>query len=835
METSEGLDGLTCAQVEERLCRFGPNIVSAPRLRTVVDIARHTLQEPMFLLLLAAAALYLIVGDLAEGLFLSAGALLSFSLVIFQEARSERALRALNALAEPRALVIRDGQSQSIPALGLVPGDLIILAEGGRVPADAVLIAGDALQVDESALTGESASAIKKPFIGPGLIELSSPGEDLTASLFAATVIVRGQGVAQVVSTGGATHVGRIGLELGKIVEDPTLLQRDIRRLIRSLGVLSLLFCLVVAIVYGLMRGDWFGGALSGLTLAISLIPEEFPMVMTIFMALGALRLARRKVLVRRGAVIETLGATTLLCVDKTGTLTENRMSLRSIWQKGQRCELAAGISSDARGLLSAAQLASAVRPNDPMDIAVLAALNTAPAGNPIRSYPLRPDFLVFVQVWPANGAVIYAAKGAPEAILALCESADPCVAAAGPAAHALGESGLRVLGVATATFAADPLLPPNELSYRFEGLLGFEDPVREDVPQALAEALRAGVGVAMITGDSPATALAAATIAGISTEGVVTGKDMVAGCEVSLNTRVFARITPTQKLDLVQRFKKSGEVVAMTGDGINDSPALAAADIGIAMGRRGTDVAREAADLILLDDRFSSIIGGIALGRRIFANLRRAMIYITAIHVPVAGLALVPILLGLPPLLYPMHLVLLELLIDPLCSLVFEGEPSEPDAMKKAPRKVSEALFGRRQLSIALAQGLILLAAVLGLYVWLIQSGSDEGIARASAFIALVTGHLSLAIAESSVIGSRLFSRDRIIFWVIVAGATIVMSAAVTVSFLLEILRFQAPPALLLLGSVAVGLIGGGWWSLASHLRMRHSHGAPLVTCARP
>jgi P-type Ca2+ transporter type 2C len=813
MDLAAHLHGLSEEEAASRLARYGRNIIRKPRSRALHQIILGTLREPMFLLLLAAAALYLTIGDLAEGLFLTAGAMLSLGLVIFQDARSERALKALNALAEPQARVIRNGVTRSVPSGDLVPGDIVLLGEGGRIPADSILVDGDALEVDESALTGESSSSTKKP-AGAQLLsdELQPPGEAETSSLFAATLIVRGQGVARIVRTGTSTEVGRIGVELGEAVEEPTLVQRDVRRLVGIIGVLAVGFCLAVALVYGLLRGDWLAGALSGLTLAISLVPEEFPMVLTIFMALGSLRLARHNVLVRRSAVVETLGATTLLCVDKTGTLTENRMALRFVWRSGQRFELSGGRSEGADPVVHAAQMASALRPHDPMDLAVHNACSERPAGAPLRSYPLRPDFLAFVQVWPtADGGVIYAAKGAHEALVPLCDGEQGDVAEA--AAHELGSEGMRVLAVATAQFPNDPQLEPTAIHYRLEGLLGFEDPVRSDVPEALAEAQRAGVSVAMITGDFPATALASARAAGLSTTGgVVTGADLAKAADVPVEARIFARIMPGQKLQLVQAFRQAGHVTAMTGDGINDAPALVAADIGIAMGQRGTDVAREAADLILLDDRFASIIRGIALGRRIFANLRRAMTYITAVHIPVAGLALIPILVGLPPMLFPMHLVLLELLIDPLCSIVFEGERSETGAMQRPPRRRDERLFGRSELTLAIVQGAMVLASVFAFYFWLNASNVGEQIARASAFVALVTGHLSLALAESSSLGQPLFARGRAVFWAIVAGAVLLVTASLTVPFLLEVLRFAMPPLSILAMGMLIGLVSGGW-----------------------
>ena len=823
MDAPRRLIGLTEVDAAARLASFGPNLIRQPRSRTLSRIIIDTLREPMFLLLLLAAGVYLVVGDLAEGLFLTGGAILALGLVIVQEARSENALRALNALAEPRARVLRDGKARWIPARELVPGDHLLISEGARVPADAILIDGDALQVDESALTGESAPVAKSPNKA-GQVALSAPGDEATASLFAATLVVRGNGVAQVACTGANTEVGRIGVELGSITQQPTLLQRDIRKLIGRIGVLALSFCAFVAIGYGLLRHDWFFGAVSGLTLAIALIPEEFPMVLTIFMGLGALRLAHRNVLVRRSAVIETLGATDLLCVDKTGTITENRMTLRYLWSGGKLHDLKGGVPAEAQELISSAQRASTAHGHDPMDAAING-IAERPSDDPLRSYPLTPHLLAFVQVWRTSaGDTTYSAKGAHDALLPLCHLSAESTRQIEDAAHRLATRGSRVLAVAEAQFASDPHREPDQITYRFEGLLGFEDPVRAEVPAAIAEAAKAGVSVAMITGDYPATAKSIAISAGIdAASGVITGAELERVGEVPAGVRVFARIKPEQKLRLVQAFRTAGHVVSMTGDGINDAPALAAADVGIAMGLRGTDVAREASDLILLDDRFTSIIGGIALGRRIFANLRRAMTYITAVHIPVAGLALLPLVLGLPPMFYPMHLVLLELLFDPLCSIVFEGEPSEADAMARPPRSTDEPLFGLRQIGLALVQGGVLLVAVLLYYRWLLVTDAGDEVARTSAFIALVSGQLALAVANGSA-AARLFSREHRTFWLIVGLAVLLLGISLAVPFFLHLLRFSPPTMSSLLFSAGIGAVAGGWSGILLRFRAHHA-----------
>lgn len=824
MDARPKLVGLTEAEAGDRLARCGPNLIRQPRSRTLSRIITDTLQEPMFLLLLGAAALYLIVGDLAEGLFMSGGAILALGLVIVQEARSEHALRALNALAEPRARVFREGKRRWVPARELVPGDIVLIGEGTRVPADAILIDGDALEVDESTLTGESAPVGKRPD-DTRSARLSAPGEELSASLFAATLVVRGNGTAKVERTGASTQVGRIGVELGNISEKPTLVQRDVRTLIRRIGIFALGFCAIVAITYGLLWNDWFLGAVSGLTLAIALIPEEFPMVLTIFMGLGALRLARQNVLVRRSAVIETLGATDLLCVDKTGTITENKMTLRYMWAQGRIYGRDEGLSSDVHNLISSAQRASSAHGHDPMDAAINA-LAERPAYKPVRTYPLSGRLLAFVQVWqtPA-GETIYSAKGAHEALLPLCRLSAKELHAAEKAAQDLAAKGARVLAVAEARLGSDLNPGPDEVSYELIGLLGFEDPVRAEVPAAIAEAARAGVRVAMITGDYPATAKAIALAAGIDvTSGVVTGADLERLGELPPGVGVFARVNPQQKLRLVEVFKAGGHVVSMTGDGVNDAPALAAADVGIAMGLRGTDVAREASDLILLDDRFTSIIRGIALGRRIFTNLRRAMTYITAVHIPVAGLALLPLVLGLPPMFYPMHLVLLELFFDPLCSIVFEGEPSETDAMSRPPRSMDEPVFGVRQAGLAIVQGGVLLLAVLGYYWWLQHQTVPAEVARTSAFIALVAGQLTLAVANGST-AVRLFSRAHLAFWMIVGGAILVLGMALSLPFFLHLLRFSPPTATSLVASAGVGVLAGGWSGVLLRAKALREH----------
>jgi Ca2+-transporting ATPase len=788
------MPGLTEAEAARRLAEYGPNEIEARRDRSLGAILASVLREPMFLLLIGASVLYLALGELGEGLFLSLGALVTIGLVVSQELRSERALTALRALAEPTVRVIRDGAEQRIAAHRLVPGDLMLMAEGERVAADARLLPGALATLDESALTGESAPVTRQGAGGD-----PPAGEEDPRVILAGSMVVGGQGSAEVVATGARTAFGRIGASLAAIDQAPTPLQQSARRVVAMLGGVAIAFCLLVTAAYGWTRGDWIEAVLAGVTFAIALIPEEFPMVLAVFMALGAWRLARHRVLVRRPAVVETLGAASVLCVDKTGTLTENRMTVARLWADG--VEHAADAGAPVAALATAAARACAPHPTDPMDRAVRA-LSAQPAGETLeRAWPLTPERLAVVQLWRrADGGWAAGAKGAPEAVFRLCRLPPERTAALTAAVERMAGEGLRVLGVASAVGEGAPVDDPAEAAFAFEGLAGFLDPVRADVPAALAEAGRAGVAVVMITGDYPATALAVARQAGLDLAGgVLTGAEAAAMPFPLLRrrvkeTRVFARVRPEQKLLLVEAFKANGEVVAMTGDGVNDAPALEAAHIGLAMGRRGTDVAREAADLVLLDDSFPAIVGGIRLGRRIFANLRKALIFIAAIHIPIAGLAIAPIVMGLPPMLFPVHVVLLELVIDPVCSLVFEAEPSDEGAMERPPRPAAESLFGARQLLVAAVQGALLLAAVLAVYAWSLGAAS-EAQARGAAFVALIAGNLLLAFSDFATSGARLFDRRRAPFWLICLVAAGVLGAILGVPALAEVFRMAPPP----------------------------------------
>lgn len=830
--------GLSTEEAVRRQREIGLNELPVARSRTLWVIVLETMREPMFLLLVGAAVLYLVLGDLGEGLFLTAGAIASIGLVVAQEARSEKALAALRTLSQPMARVLRDGDSVKIPAREIVPGDVLVVGEGERIVCDGDLVGGDLLTIDESILTGESATVTRAPDGSQGG-ELHDRAD---ARVLAGSLIVRGEALMLATETGERSALGRIGKSLANIQHESTPLQQATARLVGWLSLAALGFCGVVAVAYGLLRSDWIGGLLAGITVAIALIPEEFPMVLAVFMALGAFRLARHNVLVRRSAVIETLGAASVLCVDKTGTLTENQMRIARLWTG--RADLAVegdtvSPDPDARDLLRLADLASSVRAIDPMDRAVRRLTLTSDLrddrpGLPERTWPVRAELLAMIQAWRMPDGVLVSAKGAPEAIFDLCRLPEGDRVRAKQIVASWADQGLRVLGVASVTSTGEIADVLTAAPFKLAGLVAFEDPLRAGVADTLRVAHDAGIKVIMITGDHPATGLAIARQAGMNVQaGALTGAE-IAGLSADAlravlgDVRVFARVQPEQKLRIVEALRANGEVVAMTGDGVNDAPALEAAHIGIAMGRKGTDVAREAADLVLLDDSFNSIVGGVRLGRRIYANLRQALTFITAVHVPIAGLALLPILLGLPPLLYPMHVVLLELAIDPICALVFEAASSSRDSMRQPPRRPTESLFGLPQLVGAVLQGAGVLAAVLAIYLWTLD-GSGETIARGAAFACLIASILVLALSDSASFGS-LFTIRRWLYWAIAGTVLAALVIILAVPAVAAIFSVALPPPGVLGVAAVVALAAGGWPGVLKWLHQAASRGGSGV-----
>ena len=782
MTIDDSREGLTADEAARRLSSEGPNELPRPGTRTLRRIVIDVIREPMFGMLLAAGAIYFMLGDVGEGIMLLAFASLSVGIAIFQESRSERVLEALRDLTSPRALVIRHGERLRIPGREVVRGDLMMLSEGDRVAADATVLSCDDLMADESLLTGESVPVRKQargssPERASMATSDAVPGGDDLPLVFAGTLIVRGRGIAEVTATGARSHIGRIGQALGDIVTATPRLTRETRGIVRTVALVGLFCCAAAVLLFGLFRGSWLDAVLAGIALGMSMLPEEFPLVLTVFMVMGAWRLSQVRVLTRRASAIETLGAATVLCTDKTGTLTENRMTIAAL-RPAEGSEAFLRIATDgrepildahARRLLETGVLACAIEPFDPMEKAFHTLHERIGGHAPqatmmAKSWPLRPDLLAVTQAWQHADAPVLtlAAKGAPEAIALLCRLDEAEIEDLRRQVDGMAATGLRVLGVAEAKLPAPsdarPALPesPTAVTFRFLGLVGLEDPLRASVPAAVAECRSAGIRVVMITGDYAQTARAIAARAGIDAGEILTGPEVDrlddrALSEAVRRASIFARIMPEQKLRLVEALKRAGEVVAMTGDGVNDAPALKAADIGIAMGGRGTDVAREASAIVLLDDDFGSIVRTVRLGRRIYDNLRKAMSYILAVHVPIAGMALLPLLTGLPIVFWPIHIAFLEMVIDPVCSIVFEAEQEESDVMNRPPRDPDSQILTTEVLLWSLLQGGLAFATVALAYLGATRSGMDDAAVRTLTFVTLVLANFALILVNRS------------------------------------------------------------------------------------
>lgn len=827
--------GLSEETARERLVTDGYNELSGSGRESLSGIILGICKEPMFLLLIAAGIIYFFLGDLHEALMLMSFVILIITITTYQEYKTERTLESLKNLSSPRALVIRDGVRRRIPGREVVRGDILLLSEGDRVAADAVLLTSVNLQVDESLLTGESLPVRKIA------IEPVSKGEPYVAvrsdtRVFAGSLVVQGQGIGQVTATGMATEMGRIGTLLEAVERGETRLKTEINSLVKTISMVALVLCLSILLISGLRDQDWVTGLLAGITLAMAILPEEFPVVLTVFMALGAWRIAKKNVLTRQIPAIETLGSATVLCVDKTGTITENRMAVHSFYTNGtissNPIREGDSLSESSHEIFEYAILACRVDPFDPMEKAIRE-VESSDFGQTehihrtwkmVQEYPLCDDMLAMSQVWqsPEGSEYIIASKGAPEAIADLCHLNPEDTASLKQIVNSMAAEGLRVLGVAGSSHPITRLPEgQHDFRFRFLGLIGFADPVRPGIAEAVADCYSAGIRVIMITGDYPQTASSIATEAGIQNpEQVLSGTDLAQISDEDLAAQVqevsvFARTVPEQKLRIVEALKASGQVVAMTGDGVNDAPALQAADIGVAMGMRGTDVAREASSLVLLDDNFTSIVSAIRMGRRIFENLKKAIAYIIAVHIPIAGLSLFPVIGGWPLMLLPAHVVFLEMIIDPACSIAFESEPEEKGIMERPPRGSDDCLFSKELIGVAAMQGVTVLAVLGAVFAVLMDRGTDEAIIRTVLFSSLVVANISLIIVNRSWTEPffRTLKRVNIAMWGVIVLAFLILVSVLTIPFLQGLFRFAPISPEMALLAVVAGVSGTVWF----------------------
>ncbi|HEX7584136.1 MAG TPA: cation-translocating P-type ATPase [Prolixibacteraceae bacterium] len=809
---SEKYQGLTNAQVVEKQRTEGFNELPSSKPKNFLALAWGVIKEPMFLLLVACGTLYLVLGDVQEGLMLLGFVFVIMGIEFYQEKKTEKALDALKDLASPRALVIREGIEKRIAGRDVVADDLVVLQEGDRVPADGTVLYSVNLLADESLLTGESVSVSKSEWNGTD--KSIQPGGDDLPFVYSGSMIVQGNGIVKVTSTGSNTEIGKIGKALESVVEEPTKLKTEMGLLVKRLAIIGVSLCVVVIVVFTLTREHLLQGFLAGITLAMAMLPEEFPVVLTIFMALGAWRMSKKNVLTRKPAAIETLGSATVLCTDKTGTLTQNKMTVAQLFngENFHTISKETGFPEEFHEIIEYGILSSQTNPFDPMERAItnmgekyLKNTDHIHIGwQMVKEYPLSKDLLAMSRVFTHSEShqQTIATKGAPEAIFDLCHLPDDKKTEMAKAVAQLASQGLRVLGVAKA-IVGNGSLPEiqHDFDFEFIGLLALSDPIRETVPEAVRECYQAGIRVIMITGDYPITAMNIAREIGLKNHQVsISGPELHAMsedelCERIKDVNIFARVVPEQKLKIVNALKRNGEIVAMTGDGVNDAPALKAAHIGIAMGEKGTDVAREASSLVLMDDNFASIVGAVKMGRRIFDNLQKALGYIFAIHVPIAGLSLIPVFVAdWPLLLWPVHIVFLELIIDPACSIIFEAEKEEKNVMSRPPKDINEPFFGAKKIWLSCSQGIGILAIVFAVYFFGLKMGYSEQEDRALAFTTLIAANIAVILSNRSWTRNifQIISITNKTVKYVVGGATFFLILVLNVPFLLKLFQFE-------------------------------------------
>jgi P-type Ca2+ transporter type 2C len=820
-ETPLPTPGLTDEAVTRSRVEHGRNTLTVNTENGFWVTMKDVVTEPMFLLLLVACGIYLSLGRAEEAITLLIALLVVSGISVYQSVRSNRALAALRDLTQPKTQVRRNGMLATVPVEEIVVGDAVLIAEGEGVPADGTMDTGNDFSVDEAILTGESVAVLKMP------------GD----AVFAGTNTASGSAWFSVTAVGGQTELGKIGRSIAEIPTEKTPLQRQINQFVMRMAWIGLgAFALVWGLNYA-RSGDWVTALLFGLTLAMSILPEEIPVAFSSFMALGAARLSRIGVLTKQPQTVESLGSATVICADKTGTITQEGMSVRQVYDGATDAllPLPGILSETAKSVLDYARWASETDPFDSMEKAIVDTFTTTFADdNPaaiahpyplIHEYPLAgsPPMMTHVRQAP-TGAVLVAGKGAVEHILAVCRPEPAVAERVRRMTNQLSAGGYRVLGVARGTYAS-PDFPAEQdgFTWSFLGLIALENPPKPNAKAVLQAFADAGIRVKLITGDFPETARAIARQVGLpgADRTLLTGQQVMAMDEPTLQeqatqTAVFARMFPDAKLRVVNALKANGEIVAMTGDGVNDGPALKAAHIGVAMGKRGTEVARQAASLVLVNDDLGSMVEAIAQGRRIYQNLKKAIAYIVSIHIPIILTVAVPLLAGWhwQNLFSPIHVIFLELVMGPTCSIAFENEPAEPGQMQQPPRRLTDTFLAGPELGRSIAQGLGIAGAVLGVYYVTMQQGESISAVRTLTFTTLVISNILLTLVNRSFTQS-VFQTLRM------PNPTMTLMLGLTLGLLLTMLFVPdvrhlfdfAPVSASALGwSALTALVGVGW-----------------------
>lgn len=829
-------DGLTTAEAESRQLKYGKNELSPQEKESFARKVLHIICEPMFLLLIVAAIIYFILGEPRDGLIMLIFVVGIISIEVIQEWKTDKTLNALKDLSAPHVNVLRDGKEIQIASADLVPGDIMMIFEGVKIPADGIVVRCNDLCVDESSLTGEAEGVWKIP---------AEDAEELPDYwrkdyCYAGTLVTQGSGAIYVDKIGVATEYGKIGTNVAEAPDEKTPLQKQTGDLVKlCAGIAAVLFALVGVVTWFNIPDHIFGdrlieSILSGITLAMAMIPEEFPVILTVFLSMGAWRLAKKQSLVRKLPSVETLGAVSVLCVDKTGTITMNQMTVQSAW----------AIDGDELQLCETMGLGCETDAYDPMEKAMLAHCDKLGisrerlfSGELVGEYAFTNETKMMGHVWSKDGALIIAAKGSPESILTICGLSKEEQEVIQHEITEFSKEGLRVIAVAAAKPESESDIPANltDCALTFRGLIGLTDPPRESVKNDIAICNKAGIRVVMITGDNGITAASIAKKIGMRNyDNIITGDMLESMSDEELREKIktvsiFSRVIPEHKMRIVKAFKDNGEIVAMTGDGVNDAPALKYADIGIAMGKRGSEVSREAADLILMDDNFSTIVDTIKDGRRIYDNIRKAVGYVFTIHIPIALTSLLAPMMGINPaglMLLPLHVVLLELIIDPTCSIVLERQPSERDIMERRPRNPKERLLNVQTLFKSVAQGLVVFAASFGTYVHMLAQNADNApVARSMGLAVIMLANLFLVQVNSSDMDSVIVSMKRLandkVIWAVniltLLGLTVILYTPL--NGFLKLAQLSAGQFFTVLGLAATSVL---WYEVVKLIRRR-------------
>ncbi len=755
LDTTKIPTGLSNEEVISSRKKNGNNSLEHQQKNHFLISLLEMIKEPMFLLLVAAASIYYISGDYGDGIFMTVAIVLVSAISLFQESRSRNAIDALKKLSQPNSKVFRNSVLVEIPSEEIVLGDSIQIEEGHFIPADAILVQSNDFSVNESILTGESLSVFKDE-------------NSENKQVFQGTIVATGLAICEVNAIGNQTNLGKIGASLEKIVEEKTPLQIQIGNFVKKMSIIGLVIFVMVWGMQFYRSKLILDSLLKALTIAMSVIPEEIPVAFASFMALGAWRLMKIGIITKQTKTVETLGSATVICTDKTGTITENKMSLAQMYLfiSNTIIDAKEKLNPEAEEVLSYSMWSSEPIPFDAMELAIHNAYANLESADErtnyklVHEYPLGGKPPMMTHIFEGSKGKIIATKGAPEAILEVCNLSEVEKNTVLDAMNTMAAEGYRVLGVGVAEFAGTNYpKTQQEFQFVFKGLVAFYDPPKENIQKVFEAFYKAGIQVKIVTGDNAATTTTIAKQVGFKDADKVLNGDELMEMDAAtlkqkvMETAIFTRMFPEAKLKIIQALKDNDQIVAMTGDGVNDGPALKSAHIGIAMGEKGTEIAKQAANLILINDDFAKMVDAIAMGRKIYLNLKKAIQYIISIHIPIILIVFIPLALGwmYPNIFTPVHIIFLEIIMGPTCSIIYENEPMEGNLMLEKPRQLTTTFFNLKEITMSIIQGLVITSGLLFVYQYCLAEGCTENVTRTTIFLTLIASNIFLTLENRS------------------------------------------------------------------------------------